>query len=400
MASRRLDNPGSPPLKLTAMKRPQLSFAKVLWPLDPPCEMVRVSGARHHVADTRAAADAIAADGSFLPARAWLVQDQAEPGDPDAVSVYFPTARGAYRAGVIAKRSGRLFRLQMDAIGRPGETLEVCVCIHGHARDERKTVQVYLPEDFDQFVAAGYDRDPANRPAWLADPSPVAPRAVVSHDGSEFSPDELRKVYCRFAKVNGWPSLPDSIEQAVQRRSESHASLFRQMMVALARGAAFIVMGAAILTGIPGVAAETFTARVVSVHDGDTITALADGNRQVKVRLAGIDAPELGQPYGQAAKGRLSKLAFGKTVEIEVSDKDRWGRTIGVVEIDGKPAGEVMISEGLAWHYARYSDDQRLARAEREARQARRGLWHDPQPVPPWEWREQGRERKAKPVLK
>jgi len=74
-------------------------------------------------------------------------------------------------------------------------------------------------------------------------------------------------------------------------------------MVALARGAAFIVMAAAMLAAIPAAAAEPITGRVVSVHDGDTITVLTDG-RQVKVRLHGIDAPELGQAYGQAAKRR------------------------------------------------------------------------------------------------
>jgi len=380
------------------MKRPQLSFAKVLWPLDPPCEMVRVSGARHHVADTLAAAETIAADGSFLPARAWLVQDQAEPGDPDAVSVYFPTARGAYRAGVIAKRAGRLFRLQMDAIGRPGETVEVCVCIHGHARDERKTVQVYLPEDFDQFVAAGYDRDPANRPAWLADASPVAPRAVVSNDGSEFSPDELRKVYCRFAKLNGWPSLPDSIEQAVQRRSESHASLFRQMMVALARGAAFIVMAAAMLAAIPAAAADPITGKVVSVHDGDTVRVLDAANVQHKVRLDGIDAPERGQPFGTVARDRLASLVMGKAVKVHDDGRDKWGRTLGRIEVEGQDVNRQMVAEGLAWHYKRFNNDARLAAAEQAARAAKRGLWADAKPVPPWEWRATAKDRKGQPA--
>jgi micrococcal nuclease len=133
--------------------------------------------------------------------------------------------------------------------------------------------------------------------------------------------------------------------------------------------------------------ADAQTCRVVSVHDGDTITALADGNRQVKVRLTGIDAPELGQPFGRAAKRHLSGMVFGKTIEIEAGKKDRWGRTLGAVKVDGKPVAEAMVAEGLAWHYTRYSDDQRLAAAEREARVARRGLWQDPQPVPPWEWR-------------
>lgn len=218
------------------MKRPQLSFAKVLWPLDPPAELLRVTVARHHAADAHAAAAAIAADGSFLPARAWLVQDDAEPGDPDAVSVYFPTARGAYRAGVIAKRAGRLYRLQMDAIGRSGETVEVLASINEDANNKGRAVHVYLPEDFDQLIAAGYDRDPANRPAWLADTTPVAPRAVVSEDGREFTPDELRKLYCRYAKKHRLPSLPDSIENAIQTRSAHPGGIFWQMVRALAVG--------------------------------------------------------------------------------------------------------------------------------------------------------------------
>ena len=132
---------------------------------------------------------------------------------------------------------------------------------------------------------------------------------------------------------------------------------------------------------------QTIAGRVVGVHDGDTITALADGNRQVKVRLMGIDAPELGQPFGQAAKRALSGMVFGKTVEIEAGKKDRWGRTLGAVNVAGKPVAEAMVAEGLAWHYTRYSDDEHLADAERAARAARRGLWADGKAVPPWEWR-------------
>ncbi len=139
--------------------------------------------------------------------------------------------------------------------------------------------------------------------------------------------------------------------------------------------------------------AETFTARVVSVHDGDTITALADGNRQVKVRLKGLDAPELGQPFGQAAKRHLSGLAFGKTVEIEAGGKDRWGRTLGTVKVGGKPAAEAMVSEGLAWHYARYGDDQRFAKTKKEARQAAADYGKTRSPVPPWEWRASEKRR-------
>ena len=160
----------------------------------------------------------------------------------------------------------------------------------------------------------------------------------------------------------------------------------------------------AILLFLPGITlsvvadAETFTARVVSVHDGDTITAITDGNRQVKVRLKGLDAPELGQPFGQAAKRHLSGLAFGKTVEIEAGGKDRWGRTLGTVKVGGKPAAEAMVSEGLAWHYARYGDDQRFAKTEKEARQAAADYGKTRVPVPPWEWRATAKDRKPQPA--
>jgi endonuclease YncB( thermonuclease family) len=382
------------------MKRPQLSFAKVLWPLDPPCELLRIACAQHHAADAHAAADAIAADGSFLPARAWLVQDDAEPGDPDAVSVYFPTARGAYRAGVIPKRAGRVYRLQMDAIGRPGETVEVLACIIEGASNRSRALHVYLPEDFDQLVSAGYDRHPANRPAWLADATPVAPRAVASDDGREFTPDELRKLYCRFAKSQRIPSLPDSIEHAAQARSTHTGSPFWQMMRALATGAAFMVMAAAMLAAIPATAAEPITGKVVSVTDGDTVRVLDAANVQHKVRLDGIDAPERGQPFGTVARDRLAALVMGKAVTVHSDGRDKWGRTLGRIEIEGQDVNRRMVDDGMAWHYVKFSKDARLAAAERAARAAKRGLWADAKPVPPWEWRAGEKERKRQPVAR
>jgi micrococcal nuclease len=134
---------------------------------------------------------------------------------------------------------------------------------------------------------------------------------------------------------------------------------------------ALVVLLSAAATAL---AAETrLHLRIVGVHDGDTITGLDDAKTQHKIRLDAIDAPELGQPYGQAAKKALSEKVFGKTVVIEAGKKDRWGRTLGAVNVDGKPVAETMV--------------------EREARQGRRGLWQDPKAVPPWEWRA-GRKRR------
>lgn len=133
------------------------------------------------------------------------------------------------------------------------------------------------------------------------------------------------------------------------------------------------------------------TGEVVGVSDGDTITVLVD-EEPIKVRLDGIDAPEAGQPFGTQAKTALSDAIFAKPVRVTISDTDRWGRSIGVVEVAG-PQGRpqnvnlAMVRAGMAWHYVAFSDDQELAQAEQEARQGRRGLWTDPEPTPPWEWR-------------
>jgi micrococcal nuclease len=140
-------------------------------------------------------------------------------------------------------------------------------------------------------------------------------------------------------------------------------------------------------------AAAASECRVVSVHDGDTLTVLEAG-RQTKVRLAGIDAPELGQPFGRRAREALAGLVHGRDIELDVTGRDRYGRTIArVVGPGGADVGHELVAAGMAWHYTRYSHDTELAEAEREARAARRGLWADVKPVAPWEWRAKERVR-------
>lgn len=127
--------------------------------------------------------------------------------------------------------------------------------------------------------------------------------------------------------------------------------------------------------------------RVVGVHDGDTLTGLDESKTQVKVRLDAIDAPELGQPFGQAAKKALSEKVFGKDVVVIAKTRDKYGRTVGHVLIDGRDVNLEMLEQGMAWHYTKYDKNVRLSRAEGEARAAQRGLWQDRDPVPPWDWR-------------
>ena len=138
---------------------------------------------------------------------------------------------------------------------------------------------------------------------------------------------------------------------------------------------------------------QQLSLRVVGVHDGDTLTGLNDNKEQFKVRLDAIDAPELGQPFGQASKRALSEKVFGKDVVVVVKTRDKYGRSVGHVLIDGRDVNLEMLEEGMAWHYKKYDKNVRLSRAEEEARTAGRGLWQDRNPVPPWDWRKAKRSK-------
>jgi len=137
------------------------------------------------------------------------------------------------------------------------------------------------------------------------------------------------------------------------------------------------------------------TLKVVGVHDGDTITGLDESKTQFKIRLDAIDAPELGQPFGQASKKALSEKVFGKNITVIPKTKDKYGRTVGHILIDGRDVNLLMLEEGMARHYKKYDHNARLARAEEEARAAKKGLWADQDPVPPWDWRKEHQHRKA-----
>jgi len=132
--------------------------------------------------------------------------------------------------------------------------------------------------------------------------------------------------------------------------------------------------------------------KVVSVTDGDTIKVLSN-SIQVKVRLASIDCPEKGQPYGQAAKKFTSHMVLHKTVVVLPEGEDRYGRIIGWVFIKEINLNKALIRAGLAWHYRQYSDDPLLTALEMEARAAKKGLWSEPDQIAPWEWRKQKRNK-------
>jgi micrococcal nuclease len=140
-------------------------------------------------------------------------------------------------------------------------------------------------------------------------------------------------------------------------------------------------------------AADTLTGKVVKIADGDTVTILVGGN-QVRVRLFGIDAPERGQDYSRKSREALADLVFGKDVRVVVHDKDRYDRTVGDIYVGNTFVNEKLIKEGWAWNYARYSHSRHYAELEREAREAKKGLWAGRTPMPPWDYRAQ--ERAAK----
>jgi len=138
------------------------------------------------------------------------------------------------------------------------------------------------------------------------------------------------------------------------------------------------------------------TGKVVSITDGDTIIVRPEQGPSVKVRLIHIDAPERGQAFGTRARQELGELVAGQTVEIVGTEKDRYGRLLGDVRHGGRSLNLEMVKRGLAWAYVEYDPPAEYVAAESEARSARRGLWADKAPEPPWTYRK-GRRSKAGP---
>ena len=130
-----------------------------------------------------------------------------------------------------------------------------------------------------------------------------------------------------------------------------------------------------------------FTGKVVSVADGDTITVLAEGNKQYKVRLQHIDCPESRQPFGSKAKQFLSQKVFGKNVTVKWDEMDRYKRILGNVYLGEEWVNLELVKAGLAWHYTFYSKDKTMAAAETKAKAAKRGIWSQPNQTPPWDFR-------------
>jgi len=146
-----------------------------------------------------------------------------------------------------------------------------------------------------------------------------------------------------------------------------------------------------VLAVAPCLALADLAGRVVKVSDGDTLTVLVK-NKQVRVRLESIDAPESKQTFGKRSQQSLAQLCSGKTALVVTSGKDRYGRTLGWVFCDGIEANTEQVRRGMAWVFVQYAPrNSPLYGIEAATRQRRVGLWADAHPVAPWEWRSRKR---------
>lgn len=169
-----------------------------------------------------------------------------------------------------------------------------------------------------------------------------------------------------------------------KRRTERPCEVGRTICLAL------VICASCLL---PNTAFAQLRGRVVAVTDGDTVTMLTTDKQQQKLRFNGIDAPEVGQDFGQASKKHLAGLVFGKDVLVIGSKRDRYGRLVATVMLGEVNVNVEMLRAGLAWFYRQYASDipaenrPAYEQAETEARAAKRGLWRDAHQIPPWDFR-------------
>ena len=160
-----------------------------------------------------------------------------------------------------------------------------------------------------------------------------------------------------------------------------------------------MLVGGLVLLGASAAAAfDALTVKLVSIQDGDSFIARARDGELLRIRIAGIDAPEKGQPYADVARQHLHDLIDGQTLRIEPIKDDPYGRKVANVYVDERDVGLAQIEAGLAWHFKRFAADQSAqqrrayARAEQRARDERIGMWREANLVEPWRYRRsQGR---------
>jgi endonuclease YncB( thermonuclease family) len=160
-------------------------------------------------------------------------------------------------------------------------------------------------------------------------------------------------------------------------------------------GVSRILVAILVLLGLHGqtVASELLPVKVVSITDGDTVGVINADKRYFKVRLEGIDAPEQKQAFGTKSKEALAAKVHERDIILDEHGKDWYGRTLGVLKVDGRDINREMVAEGWAWQFVQYDKSAALRDAQANAKRERLGLWADAQPVAPWEFRKQEREK-------
>jgi len=168
--------------------------------------------------------------------------------------------------------------------------------------------------------------------------------------------------------------------------------MHRKLQLSRSIFSALVVLACALISAPPASGqvepGQRFSGKVVEVIDGDTYDVRRPAGREVTIRLHGVDAPESTQPHGAAATRAARRYVGGKNAQVHIEDIGRYGRAVARVEVQSGDLGTMLIRDGLAWHYRQYAPQAtEYARLERQARNANRGLWSKPNPIPPWEWR-------------
>ncbi len=166
-----------------------------------------------------------------------------------------------------------------------------------------------------------------------------------------------------------------------------------------------LILMIVVLLSTEAMAAQMINGMVREVFDGDTLLMVTRQEGQLKVRLYGIDAPETrkpdraGQPYGDQAKRVLKYKLLGREVQLEVRERDQYNRVVAVVRQGRRDINAEMVAEGMAWAYRRYLEGpyaSEYIQLEERARRRHQGLWRQPNPQSPWEYRMQGKPGKRR----
>ena len=250
------------------------------------------------------------------------------------------------------------------------------------------------------LVFFGYLVSPGTEQAAIAAPPAVVPtlaptpeksKAEIERDQVKAEADKLRDELAQ--EKAGSDKLRDELAQA--KAEAEQAKETKPVMLAAAVDAVLPTPAG------PAKAACTLTGKVVSVTDGDTLKLLDADNKQHTIRLAGIDAPEKSQAFGNAAQKHLAELVADQQVCTEGDKTDKYGRTVAKVMLDDKDVDLQMVKDGFAWHFKKYAseqseEDQKLyADAHDQAKSDAIGLWSEPDPIEPDAWRTGERPQKA-----